>query len=267
MYCNNCGLRGHVFRDCQDPIVSYGVVLVRGGQNLPMNPETAQVLMIRRKDSMSYTEFMRGKYRSSEPAYLHSLLENMTQGEQALIRSQPFDTLWGKLWGYGVEHHYNEYPYAKQQFESHDIPTILDAHATPYTESEWGFPKGRRIRCETDFDCATREFLEETNIPREAYTVLKNILLSETFRGTNGIMYRHIYYLAVVRDPDMIQLDQKFTAMQRREISAIAWKSLGECRTLTRPHYTERDSMLDSLQSILSSFETHAMTTEHEVST
>lgn len=32
----------------------------------------------------------------------------MTQTEQALIRSQPFDALWAKLWGHGVEHHQNE---------------------------------------------------------------------------------------------------------------------------------------------------------------
>jgi 8-oxo-dGTP pyrophosphatase MutT (NUDIX family) len=170
-----------------------------------------------------------------------------------------------KLWGYGVEHHYNEYPYAKQQFESHNIQALLDAHPSIYTESEWGFPKGRRIRCETDSECAVREFLEETNIPREAYMVLKNILLTETFRGTNGVMYRHVYYVAVIRDDSKIQLDQKFTAMQRREISAIAWKSLDECIALTRPHYTERNSMIERLTSILSTFETHAMSTEQEM--
>jgi 8-oxo-dGTP pyrophosphatase MutT (NUDIX family) len=189
----------------------------------------------------------------------------MTQGEQALIRTNLFDTLWMKLWGYGVEHHYNEYPYAKQQFESHNIQALLDAHPSIYTESEWGFPKGRRIRCETDSECAVREFLEETNIPREAYMVLKNILLTETFRGTNGVMYRHVYYVAVIRDDSKIQLDQKFTAMQRREISAIAWKSLDECIALTRPHYTERNSMIERLTSILSTFETHAMSTEQEM--
>lgn len=43
MYCNNCGLKGHVFRDCKDPIVSCGIILLL--EDL--------VLMIRRKDSMS----------------------------------------------------------------------------------------------------------------------------------------------------------------------------------------------------------------------
>lgn len=257
MYCNNCGLRGHVFRDCQDPVVSCGIVLVRGGRNLPIDPQNAELLMIRRKDSMSYTEFLRGKYHPEDSGYLFSLLENMTQGEQDLVRSYPFDTLWSKLWGYGVDHHSNEYPHAKQRFESQPIASLLDAHRTPYVESEWGFPKGRRIRCESDIECAIREFYEETNIPRDAYVILKNVLLSETFRGTNGIMYKHVYYVALVTDDSKIQLDQKFTPMQRREISAIAWKSLNGCRDLTRPHFTERLPMLDTLESILAGFETH----------
>lgn len=255
MYCNNCGLKGHVFRSCQDPIVSCGVVLVRGGAQLPIELDKAQVLMIRRKDSMSYTEFLRGKYSLDDKAYLYTLLENMTQGEQQSIRTQPFDALWVKLWGNGVEHHYNEYPIAKERFESLNIETLLDEHPSPYHEPEWGFPKGRRIRCETDVDCALREFGEETNIPREAYILLNNAVLSETFRGTNGVMYKHIYFLALVHDPSKIQLDQKFTAMQRREISAIAWKTMDECEKLTRPHYIGRASMLVNLQSILEGFE------------
>lgn len=213
--------------------------------------------MIRRKDSMSYTEFLRGKYHPEDTGYLHSLLENMTQMEQDLIRTHPFDTLWSKLWGYGVDHHSNEYPHSKQRFESQSIAALLDAHPTPYVESEWGFPKGRRIRCESDVECAIREFYEETNIPRDAYILLKNVLLTETFRGTNGIMYKHIYYVALITDESKIQLDQKFTPMQRREISAIAWKSLDACRALTRPHFTERLPMLDTLESILAGFETH----------
>jgi hypothetical protein len=66
--------------------------------------------------------------------------------------------------------------------------------------------------------------------------VFKNIMLSETFRGTNDIMYKHVYFLATLKDASKAQLDQKLTAMQRREISGIAWKTLRECQALTRPH-------------------------------
>jgi 8-oxo-dGTP pyrophosphatase MutT (NUDIX family) len=211
---------------------------------------------------MSFTEFLRGKYSTHPPEYLGVLLSNMTQPEQQMIRTQPFDTLWTRLWGYGVEHHYNEYPQARHQFEMLDINALLDTYPSIYTEPEWGFPKGRRVRCETDIECATREFFEETNIPRDSYAILKGVVVSETFRGTNGVMYKHIYHVAIVTDASKIQLDQKFTTMQRREISAISWKSLEECSQLSRPHYVDRARILSELKDILLTFETHAMTIE-----
>ena len=262
MYCNNCGLRGHVFRDCIDPIVSCGIILVSGSDHLPVDTSTCQVLVIRRKDSMSFSEFLRGKYSNHSTEYLGMLLENMTQYEQNLIRTNTFDTLWNRLWGYGVEHHYNEYGPAKQCFDALDVPALLKQYPSRYIDPEWGFPKGRRIRCETDLECAIREFYEETNIQRDAYTIVKNVILSETFRGTNGILYKHIYHVAIVQDPSKIQIDQKFTVMQRREISAIAWKTIDECQQLTRPHYIDRPRMLNELRDFLSTFETHAMSME-----
>ena len=137
-----------------------------------------------------------------------------------------------------------------------DRRSLMIMNLSPYTEPEWGFPKGRRVRGESDLDCAIREFTEETNIPREAYTVVKNLLLEETFVGLNGIQYKHVYFVAMLREPDMINLTQKFTPMQRREISAIAWKSLEEADALIRPHHIERAGMLDQLRSAIETFET-----------
>jgi hypothetical protein len=75
-------------------------------------------------------------------------------------------------------------------------------------------------------------------------------------------MYKHIYHVAIVRDESQIQLDQKFTTMQRREISAIAWKTLKECSELTRPHYIDRNRILEELRDLLLTFETHAMSVD-----
>jgi hypothetical protein len=43
--------------------------------------------------------------------------------------------------------------------------------------------------------------------------------------------------------------------MQRREISAIAWKTLLQAKQLVRPHHVERIGMLERLASILVTFE------------
>ena len=56
--CNNCGKQGHSFHQCKLPITSYGIILFRS------SPKGLQFLMIRRKDSFGYIDFIRGKYLS-----------------------------------------------------------------------------------------------------------------------------------------------------------------------------------------------------------
>ena len=43
-----------------------------------------------------------------------------------------------------------------------------------WTEQEWGFPKGRRNFQEKDYDCAIREFTEETG-----YSKIFDILMEQ----------------------------------------------------------------------------------------
>lgn len=252
MFCNNCGGKGHLFRTCKDPILSCGILLI-DKPILPVSHKDINILMIRRKDSMSYAEFMRGKYDPTNIPYVSTLLKNMTIKEQAAIASEPFDSLWRVLWN--DDRSSTDYLTSKAKFNSLDRFQLMANNLSPYTEPEWGFPKGRRMRSESDIACAIREFGEETNIPREAYSVLKNIVLEETFVGLNGIPYRHIYYVALLKQPELIDLKQKFTPMQRREISGIGWKSFAEADALIRPHHVERHGMLTQLRDVIETFE------------
>jgi len=252
MYCNNCGRRGHVFKSCTEPIISYGIILI-DKPILPVN-EPAKLLMIRRKDSMAYTEFLRGKYEQDNIPYIKTLLSNMTITEYDLLRVSTFDELWTHHWGVGRDHHSKEFEISKERFNTLNITELLDGlHG--YEESEWGFPKGRRAPRENDIECAIREFNEETNIPRESFAICNNLLLSETFTGTNGVPYRHDYFIALLRNPALINLEQAMTTMQKKEVSAIAWKSVDECRTLSRPHYVQRPALLDSFEKIIQTFD------------
>ena len=56
IYCNNCGKNGHLYHQCKLPITSIGIVAFRIKDQIP------EYLMIRRKDSFGYIDFMRGKY-------------------------------------------------------------------------------------------------------------------------------------------------------------------------------------------------------------
>ena len=56
VYCNNCGNYGHNYQNCKYPITSNGLIVFR------CNDGEIQYLMIKRKDSLGFVEFMRGKY-------------------------------------------------------------------------------------------------------------------------------------------------------------------------------------------------------------
>lgn len=252
MFCNNCGGRGHLFRTCKDPVLSCGILLI-DSPTLPVVPENIRVMMIRRKDSMSFAEFMRGKYDPNDTEYLRRLIQNMTLKEQASMVSETFESLWRQLWG--DDRTSSDFTISRDKFNQLDRMELMRNNLSSYTEPEWGFPKGRRMRGESDMACAVREFGEETNIPREAFVVLKNIILEETFTGLNGIRYKHVYFVALLKDPTLVNLNQRFTPMQRREISGIAWKTVSEAEALIRPHYVERLSMMTQLKSVIETFE------------
>lgn len=252
MYCNNCGGKGHLFRTCKDPVLSCGLLLI-DRPSLPVDPETIRVLMIRRKDSMSFAEFMRGKYDPTDTPYLSTLVQNMTLKEQAALASDSFEVLWRQLWG--DDRTSADFLPSRDRFYQVDRIGLMRNNLSEYTEPEWGFPKGRRMRGETDLACAVREFGEETNVPRDAYVVLKNIILEETFTGLNAVQYKHIYFVALLKQPELVNLSQRFTPMQRREISGLAWKSLEDAAALIRPHHVERMGMLNQLRSAIETFE------------
>ena len=56
MFCNNCGKLGHMSKECDKPITSYGVLLIVDIDKIP------KIIMIQRKDSICYIELIRGKY-------------------------------------------------------------------------------------------------------------------------------------------------------------------------------------------------------------
>jgi 8-oxo-dGTP pyrophosphatase MutT (NUDIX family) len=196
-------------------------------------------------------EFIRGKYDLGATDYIDRLVGNMTLPEQKAIVQEEFDTLWTRLWGQGRDTHSAEYEISKSKYYQLDRVDITKRNTSMFTDPEWGFPKGRRARGETDVECAVREFNEETNIPESSYTLCPDLKFVETFKGTNNVQYRHIYFVALLKDSKMINVKQKLTFMQSKEVSEVDWKSMNECKSVIRPHYTERLTLLKEVERII----------------
>ena len=90
--CRNCGYNGHLYKDCIHPIMSYGVICYKIEDN------QIKYIMIQRKDSLSFMEFIRGKYSVNREEYIEELINNMTENEKELICSGEFDKIWNYAW-------------------------------------------------------------------------------------------------------------------------------------------------------------------------
>ena len=60
---------------------------------------TPQFLMICRKDSLGYVDFIRGKYPVYNTKYIQNIIDEMTNEEKHKIMTLTFDELWNDLWG------------------------------------------------------------------------------------------------------------------------------------------------------------------------
>jgi 8-oxo-dGTP pyrophosphatase MutT (NUDIX family) len=200
-FCNNCGKAGHSFHQCKMPITSNGVIVYR------IHPKTLEreYLMIRRKDTLGYMDFMRGKFPIYQKKYIMNMLTQMTVDEKQKLRTRIIsDDGDGKKYKDGAvkEKIHILMNGVVSHSERYDLASLLDEsdQCETWTEPEWGFPKGRRNTQEKDYECALREFTEETGY---AVSVLKNIRnmvpFDEIFIGSNYKSYRHKYYVMYIK--------------------------------------------------------------------
>ena len=215
-----------------------------------------EFLMIRRKDSLGYVEFLRGRYALSDIKFIQSIFEEMTTDEINRITTTDFDTLWCKLWmlrgseSRRKETFRREYQTSKEKFSRIqkgyyvgdifvNIEYILENLENKWTETEWGFPKGRRNVRESDIDTANRELREETGIKMDDYFIYRNIKpFEEVFLGSNNVIYKHVYFLGRYTSDKPILLD-KTNRQQISEIGAIEWMNFNEIKKRIR-YYNEK---------------------------
>ena len=261
---------GHVFRTCQSPVTSYGLIAVRYKEDhtvpsvfskalhLPSRIDSLEFLMIQRKDSLHFVEFIRGKYNTNATSYIMILLKSMTMQEQQSLLTLPFDKLWHNVWGdsAGSRSHRNEYETSQRRFEQikDRLPGWIQENPSRWLEPEWGFPKGRRNPYESDIHCAIREFQEESGIRSGEISLIQNThSISETFVGSNQVHYCHKYYIAVCNQMTEVAMNQENFYMAR-EVGAIQWCSLEDAIAKIRPDNVEKREILLKAGKIMKNF-------------
>lgn len=257
--CRNCGINGHLYKDCIHPIMSFGIICYKYNSD-----GIIKYLMIQRKDSLSFMEFIRGKYNVSDTFYIRQLISSMTNNEKNLLLKKQFDDIWNYVWYHNNNSSIKytaEYIESKNKFEylhsNNILPNIINnlIHVADQ-EQEWGFPKGRRKLKETDLDCAIREFCEETRLTSNDIEILSDIIpFEEIFFGTNNVLYKHTYYIAKIKNNDTSVSIDETCLEQMREVRALNWFTYDEVVKHIKLYNIERHHIIQKANNIIRQYE------------
>lgn len=283
--CHNCCAIGHTFKACDKPITSFGIIAFRsnginkGLLRLPVpsfcdmcdkkmqscikiqsckayEQNSLLMLMVQRKDSMSYGDILRGAYDTKRnPDILKILVSELTCRERHRLQSLDFETNWNYMTSFLTYRHFAQKEYiracAKWLQNSVDIKILLNDPSLHqhYPTSEFGFPKGRPEAYEEPLECAVREFCEEVGYQAKSLEILQCPPLIEEFRATNGIEYRHVYFLGTVKDSEGQPCYNRYDPKQADEIHNIGWFTVNEAESILRPYDIEKKRIIEEAKN------------------
>ena len=306
LYCLNCGKKGHAYKKCIYPIISLGIICIKlnikninfndiinyskkiqnnylfsldeinklkkikniiSKVNLDNYNDMIQYLMIQRKNSLNYIEFIRGKYDLNNINYLENIFNLLSVDEKDVIRNNDFDKLWNDLWDKNKKENKNEYNDSKIKFNKlkkgfytrkndisiyYDLDMLINNQIFNYEYPEWGFPKGRRNLKEKNVDCAKREFQEETNLEDKDYYILNMLPLDEVYLSTNNSKYKHIYYIGQYNSNKELLIDDD-NINQQIEVGDIRWLGFDDSIKHIRDYNIEKKTILCNLHKTIKS--------------
>ena len=296
MLCTNCGSKFHVYKQCPEPVTSWGIILVTYGDlNTPIHDKITDLcdadmletqsrvliesntdrmivgnayhsikfLMVSRKHSVGYVEYIRGRYRPEKIDQVIYLFKQMKQYEidkidESIELEDGHEYLWRDFWGSKADSPYysNDKRTSKMNYDmlkikgvdgpELDLKYIVSTVRAEYDTEEWGFPKGRKNRSETELECAVREFKEESGYTDDDFKLIHEIKpLVEIFNGTNGITYKHVYYVAELIATKAPR--NGITESQRDEIGNIQFMDFTSAIEYIRDYHVPRKLLLEKL--------------------
>lgn len=233
--------------------------------------QNIKFLMIERKTSLGYLEFIRGNYDIYNFASIKNLFRQMTQDEINNIGKNEYDDLLLSLYNQPNKEKNDilndifenpklgsKYKLAREKFNylknKNLDETYFDLHTyvinvkPKWFNKEWGFPKGKKlINKEPILDCACREFTEETGINKNDYIIFNKLSpIEENLIGTNDISYKHVYFIAMITNNNIILDNQKGDFY---ETGDLKWMTFEESQEMIRPYHLDKKKIINCIYS------------------
>jgi 8-oxo-dGTP pyrophosphatase MutT (NUDIX family) len=159
-------------------------------------------------------------------------LSEITQQEASRLFLFSFDDIWEDLYLDKINKTFiTERHRARQNFNTLKSRYSTEIQLSKTTICEWGIPKGRRKPRETGFDCACREWYEETTIDTEKLSII----------NTNPFYYhldygeRHVCVECWLSRISPTTLPEQITSVRSyvsEEVGRLEWCSLTSLKNI-----------------------------------
>jgi 8-oxo-dGTP pyrophosphatase MutT (NUDIX family) len=257
--------------------ISYGIILftTKPLDNLPRSnnikhilnnyniddkySNNISILLIQRNYSMAYIDLIKGKYPDIEPAKSNKLkvfFSEITENERQILKTKKFHNIWSALWkNHFCKYYHQDKPKAMEKFMKLNLEYLLNTTESKYLHSEFGIPKGRKNNnSESNIECAKREVYEETRLTENDYTFISNDFLSEEFLATNNYYYKHIYYIAEMKENSNLPIIDPNCLIQLEEVKDLAFFNINEIMAILRPYDIEKKKIILQAYDIIQEY-------------
>ena len=193
------------------------------------NKSLNKVLMIQKKCSYSYMEFLYGKYDKNNQQTLLEKFNKMTVQEKLIISSFEFEWMW--YYAFMTKEKNDNYCKAFGKFYKNFItnPRLLKTILSNSHRNGsllWEPPKGRKNKNESSLSCAIREVYEETKHHHKNYQIIPGKKIKKQFI-VDSVRYIIIYYIGTMLLPESINHDMN-SGLLSSEVSDVKWISINK---------------------------------------
>ncbi len=214
-------MSGKTSNDVKITKKSIGVIIFNRGLD--------KVLLVQKKCTYAYSEFVLGKYDKNNQHSLVEKFNRMSIQEKMIISSLEFEFIWYYM--FMSKDKSDAYCRAFGKFyknfltNSRNLKKIL-SNSHKNSSLLWEPPKGRKNKMESTLACAIRETEEETRICHKSYQLIPGKKVKKQF-VSNGVRYVIIYYVAILTEPERVWYDIT-NVSQATEVSDIQWVSVNK---------------------------------------
>ena len=250
LICRNCGKLNHHIKNCFEPKTSFGVILYK------YIDRTLNILLIRRRNTIGFVQFIRGQYKVEKIDYIQKLFNVMSDHEISLLSNHHFLSLWRYLWNLSPNADFTpgyDYRISLKKFNAlldlsvdGSLNSFIHSRHCNFAEQEWGFPKGRKNRLENNSETAIREFTEETGIPNTQIKVV-NKKFTEHYISYDDIEYKNVYFLAKYIGDDRV-FEVSSQKEQISEVSAIKFFPIKDAITTVREYSKKKREVIQLVE-------------------